>query len=397
MIEKLRVLHVVHRLTRGGGERQLVDMAKLMPRDRVAHTVCTLYKGHGLELELEKYHVPIIPLRLRGRYSAISGILQLQKLISRLQVHILHLWMIDAVLLGRIAHWLAMKRGLKCALVISPQGADYAPEVVSSWEHTSRWEFLLRKYLDKLTRRLTPQVQIACSEYEKTTYVEHLGADPNHIKVVHNTTDLSDGYTDLNDTESTQYRAELGKESFPRLICVSRLTKSKGQDVLLRAIPRVVRHFPLSTAWLVGDGPQRARLEQMCHCLNIEPHVKFLGLRSDVKRLLQMADLFVFPTLWEAFGIVLIEAMAAGLPCIASRTGAIPDIIEDGYSGLTFTPGSPEELAERIIELARDPERRKIMGQRGRQTVQMRFDARAAAAAYERIYLAAYQEQGLSQ
>jgi glycosyltransferase involved in cell wall biosynthesis len=172
--------------------------------------------------------------------------------------------------------------------------------------------------------------------------------------------------------------------------------KLKGQETLLKALPIVEQHFPSVTVWLVGEGEHRSALEQMSRSFKLQTHVKFLGLRSDVKRLLQMADLFVFPTLYEAFGIVLVEAMAAGLPCIASRTEAILEIVEDDYSGLTFSPGSSEELAERIIELARDPDRCKRMGERAKQIAQERFDARVAAAAYERIYLAAFEEQVLS-
>jgi glycosyltransferase involved in cell wall biosynthesis len=393
---KLIVLHVVHRLARSGGERQLVDMIRLMPRDRVEHAVCTLYDEGSLKSELEECGVQIFHLQLGGRHNLMQGIWRLQKLISRRQIHIVHLWMIDAVLLGRIAYWLALKQGYKCLLVISPQGSDYAPEVLSSGEHASRWEFLTKKYLDKVTRRFTPQIQIACSEYEKTTYVEHLNVKPEQIRVIHNTTDLSEGYTNLSTAERAKYRAELGEEGFPKIICVSRLIRRKGQDILLKAIPNVATHFPQTIVWLVGEGEYRTTLEHLCRSLAIESHVKFLGLRSDVKRLLHMADLFVFPTLYEPFGIVLIEAMAAGLPCIASRTGAIPEIIQEGYSGFTFTPGSSEELAESIMRLASDADCCEQMGQRARQVVYQRFNSCAAATAYEQIYLDAYREQGLS-
>jgi glycosyltransferase involved in cell wall biosynthesis len=88
--------------------------------------------------------------------------------------------------------------------------------------------------------------------------------------------------------------------------------------------------------------------------------------------------------------------MAAGLPCIASRTGAIPEIIQEGYSGFTFTPGSSEELAESIMRLASDADCCEQMGQRARQVVYQRFNSCAAATAYEQIYLDAYREQGLS-
>jgi glycosyltransferase involved in cell wall biosynthesis len=239
-------------------------------------------------------------------------------------------------------------------------------------------------------------MQIACSEYEKSTYIECLKVNPREIKVVHNTTDLSDGYQCLSEAEQVAYQSELGEEGHPKVICVSRLIKRKGQEVLLRALLEVAKRFGDVKLWLVGEGEHRQALEQLCTTMGLARHVRFLGLRSDVKRLLQMADIFVFPTLHEPFGIVLAEAMAARLPCIASRTGAIPEIIEEGVSGLTFTPGSSEELAHCIIQLADEPELCKLMGQRGRQIVEARFDARKAAAAYEQIYLEAYARQVLA-
>jgi len=112
--------------------------------------------------------------------------------------------------------------------------------------------------------------------------------------------------------------------------------------------------------------------------------VRFAG-RRDVRPLLAAADVFVFPSLYEAVGIALLEAMACARPVVASRTGGIPDVVEDGVSGMLTTPGDALGLARAIAALERDPERRRALGKAARARAEA-FDIRTTVQSLEAIY-----------
>jgi len=123
--------------------------------------------------------------------------------------------------------------------------------------------------------------------------------------------------------------------------------------VLIEALPHVLRREPAARLVIAGRGALRKRLEALAADHGVASKVRFAGLVSDVPRLLSAFDVFAFPSRWEGFGIALIEAMAAGLPVVASRTGGITEIVEDGVSGLLVAPGDPGELAAALARLLR--------------------------------------------
>ncbi|MDE3036095.1 MAG: glycosyltransferase family 4 protein, partial [Nitrospirota bacterium] len=142
------------------------------------------------------------------------------------------------------------------------------------------------------------------------------------------------------------------------LLCAARLDPIKGVDVLVQAVADV----PEATVWLAGDGPERRHLEQMAASLGVAQRLRFLGNlpHRDLAERMRAADLFVLPSRSEAFGIVLAEAMDAGLPIVASRVGGIPGLVE-ADNGLLVPPEDPAALAWAIRELLADPERRAAM------------------------------------
>jgi glycosyltransferase involved in cell wall biosynthesis len=144
-----------------------------------------------------------------------------------------------------------------------------------------------------------------------------------------------------------------------QVVCVARLHRQKGVDVLLRALALVpdvnVR------CDIVGEGEQWAQLEDLVQELGLSS-VEFRGFREDIETWLKSADLFVLPSRWEPFGIAVVEAMACGLPVIATRVDGPQDVIRHGANGLLVEAGNPEELATAIRVLAFDPELRNRLG-----------------------------------
>ncbi len=140
---------------------------------------------------------------------------------------------------------------------------------------------------------------------------------------------------------------------------------------------------------LIGDGPDRPAIEDRVRELGLAERVSFLGSQESVERILPCADVFVLPSIYESFGLAALEAMASGLPVVATNTGGIPEVVEDGVTGFLVSPRNPKALARAIREMALNPERRKSMGRAARARAERLFDIRRIlptyVAHYERV------------
>jgi glycosyltransferase involved in cell wall biosynthesis len=176
------------------------------------------------------------------------------------------------------------------------------------------------------------------------------------------------------------------------VLTVAYLIKDKGIDVAVRALAELPEDVVL---WIVGDGPERANLEALAQELNLGLRVQFLGSHRNVVPFMQAADCFVCPSVWkEGAGNVNFEAMACGLPDLASRVGGIPEFVEDGRNGFLFTVGNHRELAEGIQQLHDDPELRLRMGQAARSIVVEHYSTQSLLAEHLTIYREAAIEAG---
>jgi glycosyltransferase involved in cell wall biosynthesis len=163
-------------------------------------------------------------------------------------------------------------------------------------------------------------------------------------------------------------------ERAPRdLLAVGRLEPQKGVDVVLRAMREVVGRFPDVRLRVAGDGGQRETLGALTSELGLDRHVEFLGQRTDVVRLMAQAGLLVHGARWEGFGLVLLEAMAAATPIVATAVGGIVEVVDDRTTGVLVPPDDPDTLAATIIALLEDPQRASAMGAAGRRRLEERF------------------------
>ena len=150
---------------------------------------------------------------------------------------------------------------------------------------------------------------------------------------------------------------------------VGMLLKSKGVDILISAIPIIKKSIPDVCLNIAGAGKEETNLKNLVKELNIEENVKFLGFITEEEKYsyYKSIDIFVLPSLFEPFGLVLLEAMSCGKPVVASNVGGVPYIAEDGKTGLLFESENVKDLAEKVIMLLRDEELREKMGKAGRE------------------------------
>lgn len=169
---------------------------------------------------------------------------------------------------------------------------------------------------------------------------------------------------------------------------VARLAQQKGYHILIDAMKLVLKQIPDARLTVVGHEDDLTQAELSGYALQrgVRGSIEFLGFRADIATVLSDVDVFVLPSLWEGFGLVLIEAMALGLPIVATRVGPIPEVVVDQVTGLLVSAGSASELAAALVSLFNDPVRAREMGQRGRERAQNHFGVDRMVSEIEQLY-----------
>ncbi len=209
------------------------------------------------------------------------------------------------------------------------------------------------------------------------------GFPPDRIARINNGIPVPDTAWDAGRAQAIRRR--LGLSGGPFLLSVGRLHKEKGVDDLLRSLPLLVRRYPELTLLVLGNGPFEADLKALAAELGILSRVRFLGFQ-DPAPYLQAADLFVLPTWSEGISNALLEAMGAGLPCIATRVSGNIEVIGHNDTGLLVEPGLPPGLAEAVARLLEDPTLRNMLGRNARQRVQTMYSATQMVANYRSLF-----------
>lgn len=186
------------------------------------------------------------------------------------------------------------------------------------------------------------------------------------------------GFSVTENRRDRTWRSQMGwEEQTPVLGNVARLTAQKGQHTLLQAMPLVLQQFPNTQLVMVGDGELRESLQQLATELDLTPQVHFLGYQANGAEWMANFDLLVHPSRWEGFGLVLLEAMAAKLPIVATQVSAIPEIVQSGETGLLIPPEDPIALAQAICRILSDRAIAQQMGLAGYQRLQQHFTVQA--------------------
>ncbi len=219
------------------------------------------------------------------------------------------------------------------------------------------------------------QKWVAVSEFNRQVVCESFEAQLSEVITIYNGTKVFSEVDNTNEEDESilrhQVREELGISSASRIaLTVGRLSEHKGYGDIIPTIPHITQEFPdLRFVW-VGEGEEKESLVRKIKEYGVEEKVLFLGYRSDVQRLLKVADLFVFPTHFEGLPFSLVEAMAFGLPTIASDATSIPEVIKNKVQGLIFRAGDSCELLETLRWALRHPEKMKKMAENAKLRAQ---------------------------
>jgi glycosyltransferase involved in cell wall biosynthesis len=222
---------------------------------------------------------------------------------------------------------------------------------------------------------------VAPSEFTRAKLIEVNGVRPERSTVIAH--GLSEEWV------NTFSRSARPRDAGHTLLSVTRLVRTdvlKGVDVVLRAMPEILRRCPEARYVIVGGGNDRATLEQLAAKLGVTGRVEFRGELSDESlcRAYQEADVFVLPSQTEGFGIVYLEAMYSGLPVVAARAGGAPNVVEDGVTGILVAPGDEKQIVSAVSGLLLEPEERRKLGAAGRKLVENKYLFAHFAARWQR-------------
>ena len=368
----IEVLYLITELSMGGAQRALLHLLGGINRERFTPTVACLYNGDGeIAHEIQTLDIPVFDARMYGK-TDLMALNRLYQHVRSQRLTILHTSLFHANLPGRI-----IGRWTGVPIIIS---SERTMAMESEWRYRlNRWTF---GNVDRV---------VAVSREVGEFCITHIGLPVQKMVVIHNGVDIPTLPLDARE----QARLELGL-SQDALVCgaVSRLELVKGIDDLILAFAQVGTALAAHLV-IVGDGPERRHLEQVVQELGVTDRVIWVGYSANIPSLLSAFDIFVQPSLHEGLPNTVLEAMAAGLPVIATRVGGTPEMVLNGETGMLVPKSDPDSLADAITPLLGNPEARESMGRAGRQRVQQHFTVEEMVQKTEQLYEELLMEKGL--
>ncbi|HKT79416.1 MAG TPA: glycosyltransferase [Vicinamibacterales bacterium] len=350
----------------GGTERQMIELIRRLDPDRWAvHVACTHARGAWLERAAEAARsVEAFPLRSLRRADTLLQMRRFARWCTARQLAVVHtcelysnIFALPAAALAGVKVRVGNRREInpdKSAAQIAAQRVAYSfAHKVATNSHAAA---------ARLAQEFVPRRKIAVI--------------PNGV--------------DLDRYEAHAYRRQLR-----RVVMVANLRPEKGHDVLIDASVEVLKRFPNTHFDIVGTGPQRIAVIEKAHATGVAHAFTFAGHDDNVAKRLADADMFVLPSRSEAFPNALLEAMAAGLPVVASGVGGILELVEHNHTGLMTPAGDAHALAKRICQLVEDPQLAGRLGRTARATVRRRFSFDRMVGAFESLYLAELSRRGV--
>lgn len=364
------VAHVIHRLDYGGMETVLVNLINRMGDQPYRHAVICMAGYTDFRARIRSREVQVFSLNKREGKD-LPSYWRLWRLLRRLApdlVNTYNLSTLDAAPVARLAG---------CRVVHAEHGWTEGRDAVPQrYIRLRRW---LRPFIDRF---------VAVSEDIHAWLSDTVGVASSRLVCIHNGVDANAFLR--GDAARQSARTELGIDPQSFVVgTVARLDPVKAQTDLVAAAGRLAadagKTRPVRVC-IVGDGPERARLEALVRERGLEHVVHLAGARSDVSRWLAAFDVFALPSENEGVSIAILEAMASGLPVVASKVGGNPEVVLDGVTGTLVAAGDPAGLAEALARYRDAPALRQRHGEAGRGRLEAEFSLDAMVDRYRRLY-----------
>lgn len=346
----------------GGMKTHLLGLLSGLDRIRY-EPVVICPPGTPLAREVQNTGVQMVPLEIVDGLNPlkdISAAMKLKGILKQLQPDILHIHGAKAGHVGRM--FLGGKRRPKVVLTYHSFIFD---------ERTSGMKRNMISMQERRYQRITDRI-IAVSQALKNELTTVMKLNGANIEVIYNGIE----FVEVPPTPHNDIRIGV----------IARLAPQKGIEYFIRAAALVMMKYPQTSYYIIGDGPQKAMLTRLVQALDIHEGVYFLNYKSDIPAQLSKFDILVHPSTRESFGMTIVEALSQRLPVIASRVGGIPEIIQDGKTGILVEPANPTAIADKIMLLLEDREYAHHLGQSGCADVRERFSIARMVEATQAVY-----------
>ena len=359
----VRIVFCITELDPGGAERALTQLVLNLNRDEWDPHVISLGRSGYFATILQSAGIPVVCLNAKNAFSAVRVLFRLTRELRRLRPAVVQTFLFHANLIGRLA---ARMAGVK--VVVS--GIRVA-------ERRNQWHGRLDRWTNRL---VTTNVCVSQGVADFSSRV--VGLDPGKLIVIPNSV-TSEDFENVTPADLSPFGIPPNSRVF---ISVGRLDRQKGFDLLIDAV-LLFRGLPDDVYFLIiGDGPESERLQQQVQAARLEKHIRFGGRRRDVPRLLAAAMAFILPSRWEGMPNVVLEAMASGLPVIATQVEGISELVQHGVTGLIVAPETPLELHDAIEQILSQHEFARDAGRRSQHIIRSSFTAHSTSRAYATLY-----------
>ena len=376
----IKVMHVIPTLGSGGAERQLANLVCNTSPEIIEHIVCMIEDNDFFGSSIRSAGYRTVNMRINKKRPFIRASMSVRKVIKESKPDILHSWLYN----GNVVTRLASLGFNSIPIVASLQLPDYDPVAakIGNWNPI---KVGVLKKIDKLTAHFKKPHFVACSNFVRESYIRYFGITEAGSSVIYNAFDPTGLETEAGKVELLKKELNLPPESFV-FFNVGRFDPQKNHRNLIPAFRRVLDEAADAYLLLAGVGILREEIEDLAAECGVSDRVLFLGRRDDIGDLLELADVFVFPSFFEGLGIALVEAMSKGVPCIASDIGVFREVLQDENHGLFIDPHSQPDLTAAMLRLYNDADLRTRLGKASRLLAESRYSIKVTVASWEELY-----------
>lgn len=360
MGEKIKIVYIINSFALGGAEKLLLNFCRALDKNKFEIAICTVTGGGPLEEEFEKLGVQIKIFSKKNKLG-LGVIWQIKYFLKEFRPQIVHTHLFAADFWGKLAAILAG-----------------VPVIITTEHSVNLEEGWLKEQIKRLLS-LKTDMTVAVSNAVKDFYVNKVGLNAKKMVVIYNGVDIG----------KFQFRGfrpiDLAREI--KAIIVARLAEVKGHRYLVEAMPLILKKYPNFILNIVGAGNLLDELKKQAEALGVGERIKFLGEILEVETIFPQMDLFILPSLWEGLGVVLLEAQSIGLPVLTSNIPGTVEVVEDGQTGLLFTPKEPQAIFESVSRLLASPKLQEELVNNAHKQVVQKFDLNKMVGSYVNLYL----------